>query len=157
MTNDLCPCGSKEPLKNCCGPLIQGEQKAASAERLMRSRFSAFYTANIPYLMRTLHPSKHDEHLHDDLTKSVKSTQWLSLRIIGTPSKDTQYAYVEFVAFYHDKHQPNTTHQLHEKSRFIHEEGKFYYLDGEFLPPIKLGRNDLCWCGSGAKVKKCSH
>jgi SEC-C motif-containing protein len=39
-----CPCGGGA-YGSCCRPLIAGEQLAATAEQLMRSRYSAFALA----------------------------------------------------------------------------------------------------------------
>jgi SEC-C motif-containing protein len=40
--NRPCPCGSAQPYAECCARLHRGEATAATAELLMRSRFSAF-------------------------------------------------------------------------------------------------------------------
>jgi SEC-C motif domain protein len=58
---------------------------------------------------------------------------------------------VEFAAFYKN----SKIEQLHENSKFIYENGQWYYLDGILLDPIKITRNEPCWCGSIKKYKKC--
>ena len=69
---------------------------------------------------------------------------------------------VEFCAFYSDI-EPKTGRlndrvmQLHENSTFIKIDDYWLYSQGKHLPEIKLGRNDLCYCGSGNKIKKCPH
>ncbi|MEX2294024.1 MAG: DUF167 family protein, partial [Acidimicrobiales bacterium] len=51
---DLCPCGSGNPLERCCGPIVGGDKPAPTAERLMRSRFTAFALADdAPWARRT--------------------------------------------------------------------------------------------------------
>ena len=45
-----CPCGSGIALDDCCGKWHQG-QPAPSAERLMRSRYSAYTLGLIDYLV----------------------------------------------------------------------------------------------------------
>src|SRR5690606_23454448 len=37
-----CPCTSGDLFDACCGPILAGERRAPTAERLMRSRFTAF-------------------------------------------------------------------------------------------------------------------
>ncbi len=117
----------------------------------MRSRYSAFCVGNAAYLCGTHHPSQHDGDI-SSLQSSINDTKWLGLIVVGAESKaDT--GTVEFSAFYEDG--KNHFSQLHEKSNFVREDNHWYYLDGELLPPLKLGRNDLCFCGSGKKVKRC--
>ena len=47
---DSCPCGDGQPYADCCQPLHEG-QPAASAGRLMRSRYSAYTLQLIDYLV----------------------------------------------------------------------------------------------------------
>ena len=130
----------------------------------MRSRYSAFHEGKIDYLIATLHPSKRQVTDRETLGRVVATTTWSGLRILavdgGTEGDET--GQVEFVAYYCEsgasKGQDGSTKQLHERSRFIKEDGRWFYLSGdqESLRPVpKLGRNDLCWCGSGKKSKKC--
>ncbi|WP_275423743.1 YchJ family protein, partial [Virgisporangium ochraceum] len=50
-----CPCGGG-PYAACCGP-AHGGAPAATAEALMRSRYSAFALGDADYLLRTWHPT----------------------------------------------------------------------------------------------------
>ena len=89
-------------------------------------------------------------YLPNDIPFNAEQTQWLGLKIINhKPSAKT--ATVEFIAFYQD----NPIGQLHEQSRFIQEDEQWYYTDGDILEPIKLSRNEACFCGSGKKLKRC--
>lgn len=151
--NSLCPCGSGQTYEQCCGLFISGAQFPETAEQLMRSRYTAFHNGNLPYLLETLHPSKHSEETRIQYQDSIENTQWQKLLILkterGTPAD--QDGYVEFAAFYEDE----IPGEIHEKSKFIRENGRWYYLLGRFLPLLKQGRNDPCLCGSGKKFKKC--
>jgi hypothetical protein len=51
-----CPCGSGRPYAACCGRLHGGEP-AATAEELMRSRYSAYVLGLEAYLLATWHAS----------------------------------------------------------------------------------------------------
>jgi SEC-C motif-containing protein len=145
-----CPCLSGEPYQACCGPFHNRQQQPQTALALMRSRYSAFCLADVDYLLDTLHPSKRQPDEREALQASISETQWLGLKIID--HKETaELAEVEFVAFYQDA----PVSQLHERSRFTREAGRWYYHDGLFLPAIKLGRNEPCFCGSGKKLKHC--
>ena len=57
MANRRCPCGTGLPYDECCGPLHAGATPAATAEQLMRSRYSAFAVGDAAYLLATWHPS----------------------------------------------------------------------------------------------------
>ena len=133
----------------------------------MRSRYSAFVTKNVDYLLAT-HWSTLPEHMHAAenaenivaLQYTMASTEWLGLMILNTgiDQKDTTKASVEFVAFYRD----NTTRenktpfaQLHEKSRFVLNNSQWFYTTGSIKEGIKMQRNNICFCGSNKKFKHC--
>lgn len=145
-----CPCLSEKQYKHCCQPLHNNSLLASSAEQLMRSRYSAFYLNNIDYLLRTLHPRKRQTDDDKTLKQTIEQTPWLGLKIIRHRQIGNS-ATVEYIAFYQD----NKIEQLHERSNFIKDNNKWFYLDGEFLDPIKLSRNEPCLCGSKNKFKKC--
>ncbi|WP_417550673.1 YchJ family protein [Methylophaga sp.] len=150
MKNQLCPCQSQSVYDECCGLLHQGKHVATNAEQLMRSRYSAFVLHNTSYLHATLHPSQRRPDDLLNLQQTMETTEWLGLTILEHTETDDQ-AEIDFIAFYVDK----PIGQLHERSRFTRQQGQWFYLDGEFLPPTKLGRNENCVCGSGKKLKRC--
>lgn len=149
-STSTCPCDSNKPYQSCCHTLHKGDLTANSAEQLMRSRYSAFVVGDIAYLIATLHPDKRQVDDEAILRQIIEQTHWLGLKIIRHKATGND-ATVEFVAFYQDE----PTGQLHERSHFIKENKQWFYVDGEMLSPIKLSRNDLCFCGSGKKIKKC--
>lgn len=142
-----CPCGSGKDYEECCAPLHGGERMAATAEALMRSRFTAFVMKNADYLASTWHLST----CPDGLDLSNDETRWQRLIIVASEQGNhgDSVGKVEFVAFFDGG-------QLHERSRFVRDEGRWIYVDGEILPPLaQVGRNEPCLCGSGRKFKKC--
>ncbi|MCP4020981.1 MAG: YchJ family protein [Desulfobacteraceae bacterium] len=151
MQKNNCYCQSNKPFQSCCKPFLSGASKPGTPEQLMRSRFSAFCTKNIDYLIATHHPSKRQTNERGTLLQTIKDTQWLGLKIITAQKPNTDQGHVEFAAFY----KAGDIGQLHEKSRFILEKHQWYYLDGEILEPVKIRRNEPCWCGSLKKFKKC--
>ncbi|MEX1199954.1 MAG: YchJ family protein [Methylophaga sp.] len=150
MTAPNCPCGQTHTYESCCQPLHLGKQFAPDATSLMRSRYCAFVKQDIDYLINTLHPDKRRIDDRQTLQQTCQTTQWLGLQILKTRNHGLQ-AEVEFVAFYEDKPMG----QLHERSRFIYQDDQWFYLDGLFLPPVKLSRNAPCICGSDRKFKHC--
>lgn len=118
-----CPCGSGEVYGACCGPLHAGEP-APTAERLMRSRYTAFAIGDAAYLLASRHASTRPARM--DLDSDVR---WLHLAILdreaGGPFDAT--GVVEFVATYRDG---DGRGEQHERSRFVREGGHWFYVDG---------------------------
>ncbi|MEW2005559.1 YchJ family metal-binding protein [Microbacterium sp. NPDC079208] len=119
-----CPCASGDIFAACCGPLIDGAA-APTAERLMRSRYTAFVREDAPYLLRTWHPDTRPETIGFDT-----DLEWRRLvivdRVAGGPF-DT-VGVVEFEAFWR---QGGTRGSLHERSRFVREDRTWFYVEGD--------------------------
>jgi SEC-C motif-containing protein len=155
-----CPCGSGRNYSECCEPLHNGAQAAASAEALMRSRYSAYVKGQIGYLGESLHPDHRDDYDEQATRRWAQKAEWTGLEVRSTEAGSSEdEAVVEFVANYRENGKP---HRHHEFGHFVRNEGRWYYLDGS--PPKletvvndgpKVGRNDPCPCGSGKKYKKC--
>jgi SEC-C motif domain protein len=122
-----CMCLSGEQYRMCCGRFHSGTAEAATAEQLMRSRYSAFALRDESYLLRTWHPSEAPKHL--DLDPEM---EWRRLDIVSTDRGgplDVQGT-VEFKAYFR---QGGDRGVLHEVSRFVREHGRWFYLDGKIL------------------------
>lgn len=120
-----CPCGSTRPYDACCQPLHQGTA-AASAEALMRSRYSAYVLGLEDYLLATWHVNTRPTAL--DL-KAEPRAKWLRLEVKRHEPLGNDEARVEFIARYK---VGGRAHRLHETSRFQRIDGRWYYLDGQF-------------------------
>ncbi len=120
----------------------------------MRSRYTAFCVSNAEYLEATHHPAQREPHERQALEASFEGTDWLGLKVLHVNETRMQEGIgsVEFAAFYKNQ---NGVGQLHEVSEFVLESGQWFYVQGQSLEPIKIGRNDPCWCSSGKKYKKC--
>lgn len=156
---EQCPCGSGASLGACCGPIIGGTP-AATAEALMRSRYTAYVIEEIDHIART-HSSEDSETFDQAEAESLaRSAEWLGLEIQATSGggEADETGTVEFATRYKKDGQ---LHVHHEKSEFRREDGKWVYVDGEMNPKgaprrvDKVGRNEPCPCGSGKKYKKC--
>lgn len=122
----LCYCCSNIPFENCCEPYLSGEAKPATAETLMRSRYSAYCTQAADYLLATTHISTRKFHNKKDiLAWSVQNT-WLKLEVVKTTE-----TIVEFKAYFMDSSLQSHCH--HEKSTFKKEGEQWYYVDGKFF------------------------
>ena len=122
MSAEACPCGSERAYAACCEPLHRGAP-AATAEALMRSRYSAYVRGDRDYLLRSWHASTRPAQLETDA-----ATRWLGLSV-KRHRPDGARAEVEFVARY--RVGGGSAVRLHERSRFVHEDGHWHYLDGE--------------------------
>ena len=116
----------------------------------MRSRYAAFFHKNSDYLIATRDPDSREVNDRQALATTFDNTRWLGLVVIKTDDSQLEQGIgsVEFAAFYDGGH-------LHEKSLFVNREGRWYYCEGQMLPPLVWGRNQLCWCNSQKKYKKC--
>ncbi|MXS82977.1 YchJ family protein [Nitrosomonas oligotropha] len=122
-----CPCGSGKPFSSCCGRYLDQNETAATAENLMRSRYSAYTLMREDYLLATWHPSTRPASL--DLT-GQPAQQWLGLTVKRHEQTAADQAIVEFVARYKIN---GRAHRLHEISRFVRENDRWVYVDGEIL------------------------
>lgn len=150
-----CPCKSGKTYQTCCGPYHQGLKWPETAEKLMRSRYSAYVKVQVSWLIDSVHSSTRANHNPLAIQKWAKKVAWLNLEILRTERgmENDEEGFVEFRAWYVEKGKPLC---LQEYSRFLKEEGQWRYVDGEFPANTpKIGRNDPCPCGSGKKFKKC--
>ncbi|MFW1676784.1 YchJ family protein [Pontibacter sp. JAM-7] len=125
-----CPCGSTQPFNLCCEPLIGGKKNAATAEALMRSRYTAFSLGAIDYLIDTTAPEMRRPDDAAVLNEQTKATIWSSLRVVAKQAgeNDDTNGTVEFKASFT---AGDETGVLHETSRFRQDGGQWFYVDGD--------------------------
>ena len=121
----ICYCGNHLSFQECCEPYLKGLKKPATAEALMRSRYSAYATINVNYLIKTTHLSTRKKHSKKELLHFASTNNWTKLEIIETTENT-----VTFKAYYLDNHKLPQTH--FEKSTFVLETGTWFYVDGEY-------------------------
>ena len=120
-----CPCRKKSETVayvDCCGPFHSGLRAAATAEALMRSRYSAFALGKPDYLAATWHASTRPDHIGIEPERI-----WLQLRVVEARTEGDR-ATVEFIA---RSRLGGAGQALHEVSRFVREAGRWYYVDGK--------------------------
>ena len=121
----VCPCqihpsssAISSPLlyKDCCQPyheavyndaLYNGEVgkadgiKAETAERLMRTRYSAFVLIKPDYIVNTTRPAQQNLLDINAIESWAKETNWAGLEIVAhTPKLGKRHAQVEFKAYF---------------------------------------------------------
>jgi SEC-C motif-containing protein len=175
MSQSQCACGSGESFEKCCEPFLSGGILPQTAEKLMRSRYTAYTRGDIGYIKKTSAP----EALKDFDLKAAKewadSAEWKGLKILRTDKggEPDKKGTVEFVATYRQNGQGFEHHEVSEFRKT--DQGKWLFVEGESHTheegqghdhhhhPVqtvvreapKVGRNDPCPCGSGKKFKKC--
>lgn len=158
---EACPCGNEIKYEDCCGSFHSKKTTAPTAEKLMRSRYSAFVKNQIKYIGDTHIPGTSDFDEQEASDWATKST-WKKLEIVDTEKglESDEDGMVEFKAFYSDEQGKDFVH--HEVAKFQKVDGVWLYADGQVVGTgtlkrvgPKIGRNDPCPCGSGKKYKKC--
>jgi len=121
--DDRCPCLSGETYGACCLPFHSGDALAPTAERLMRSRYSAYVVGDAAYLQASWDPRTRPAALELD-----PAQRWYRLDILATARGgmlDTEGT-VEFVAGYRLGGEAG---RQHEVSRFIRSGRRWLYVD----------------------------
>jgi SEC-C motif-containing protein len=115
-----CPCGRGLPYEECCGPAHEGNAPA-TAEALMRSRYSAFALDLDAYVLASWHPTTRPPTLRPD-----PHLRWVGLDVIesdGGGMFDAE-GVVEFRAHYRDHGKSG---DMVERSRFVRHDGQWVY------------------------------
>ncbi len=167
----LCPCRVSPslvflttpiPYSDCCRPYHDtfdkndDDVKAESAERLMRTRYSAFVLVKSDYIVKTTVPAQQALLDIKAIEKWARETNWAGLEIVEhTPKLSKRHAQVEFKAFYTESKEQLDGQQAahHELSTFVKVDGLWYFLDPTV--EMNISQKQLCICGSGEKFKRC--
>jgi len=129
-----CPCGGgprRLAYGACCGPLHRGEQRACTAEQLMRSRYSAFALGEVEHLLRTQPSAQPEAERRQALRASCRQLRWQRLEILAVEAGGPHdlSGTVTFRAHYR---QGGGRGVLQERSRFGRRgdapEGEWLYL-----------------------------
>lgn len=127
-----CPCKSNKLYSVCCQPLLEGKETAETAEKLMRSRYTAFTHANVDYLMKTHHVTTRPLKEKNQIKKWAASVQWLGLQVLRTEAgtETDSDGIVEFKAMYQENGKLSF---IHEVSKFVKEHGVWFYVNGKHV------------------------
>lgn len=155
--SDACPCGSGKPFAACCAPVIEGTRLAATAEELMRARFTAHATHAFQFLHESFRGTASKPYVPEEGQPGV---EWKRLDVHShETTENPDRSFVDFTAYGTERGQ-EVVHQ--ERAEFLRTNGSWLYTREVRLgpPPVKasspkVGRNDPCPCGSGKKYKHC--
>jgi len=111
---------------DCCARWHAGPQRllAPDAERLMRSRYSAYVLGLHEYLLDSWHPRTRPASIAPD----PPGLRWLGLDVREHVRLDADHATVEFVA---RSKLAGRASRMHETSRFERVDGRWLYVDGD--------------------------
>ena len=125
MAPRRCPCGSGLTYAEDCGRLHDGTAAAATAEQLMRSRYSAFVVGDAAYLLATWDPATRPRTLELD-----PDVRWTGLEVAATSGGGLLDAEgtVTFRAY---SRAGGGEHAQAERSRFRRLHGRWVYVDGD--------------------------
>lgn len=176
-----CPCGSGENFSKCCESYLKANKNSdnkslpETAEKLMRSRYTAFTKVDVDYLKKTLAPESRGDFDSAATKKWAENAKWKGLKILsvqGGGSEDKKGT-VEFIATYETQGEILEHHEVAhfrkadsgswlfvEGDSHTHKEGEGHQHQHKRPQTMirespKTGRNDPCICGSGKKYKKC--
>jgi SEC-C motif domain protein len=125
---NACPCYSGKPYADCCQPLHDG-LAAPDAERLMRSRYSAYALKLPDYILHTWHADTRPATLTQEDLIGIK---WLKLQVLSHTPVDADTALVKFVASFQSGQQKKE--QLTEHGQFVRINDRWLYV-GEHPKP----------------------
>lgn len=157
MPTTACPCGLGD-YAQCCAPLHQGLHSAATAQQLMRSRYSAFALGEVDYIVDTTAIGQQVALNREAIRDWSQANQWLGLEIVSVNEQvDRQHAQVEFIAQFRartsQQGESATLQQHRELSTFVKHNARWYFLDPTLEQTWAM--KQACLCGSGKKFKHC--
>lgn len=132
-----CPCGADAPFATHCEPLLDGEA-AATAEALMRSRYTAYELLQrgdsraADHLWRTWHPRTRPERVEPS-----PGLRWTGLSVTATVggAQDDLDGRVHFRASWETGEGDTYQSGAHaEASSFVRRGGRWVYVSGDDLP-----------------------
>jgi SEC-C motif-containing protein len=117
-----CPCGLEASYADCCGRFHSGVAWAPTAERLMRSRYSAFVVQDGEYLLLTSHSATRPTQVGFD---ADQHWTWLDVLAVTGGGVLEPTGTVEFRAHYTRRGEPGSQYEV---SRFARESGHWVYV-----------------------------
>jgi SEC-C motif-containing protein len=147
-----CPCGGGA-FSACCAPALDGARAPATAEALMRSRYTAYALGEADYIVATEKPAP----ARASIAATMRTTRFLRLEVLESRGGPGDVEGLVHFRAYSDRGA------LDERSRFARDTaGRWVYRArapeaAAALSPgrAKVGRNEPCPCGSGKKAKRC--
>lgn len=124
-----CRCHSGRPFDACCGPFLSGAAAPATAEQLMRSRYTAYVEGAVDYLLSTTVADRRAAIDRAHLVDYCNGLRGLGLLILAAEQggPDDVTGTVTFEATLRVRGRKFVQR---ERSRFVRERGRWVYEGG---------------------------
>jgi len=125
-----CPCGLGATYDECCGKYHKQDAFPATAEALMRSRYSAYAMKNANYILQTALVADNKSAIEE----WMRRVKFVKLEIVRTQRGKAldKKGIVEFKAWFEDE---GKTEVLHEVSAFVKRKGRWFYDESNSFTP----------------------
>lgn len=131
MLDQVCYCCSGKMFEVCCKPFIDGVRLPETAEQLMRSRYTAYATSAVEYIIQTTHISTRNAYNAKAIREWAETSQWIKLEVLKTVKGTAAdlNGKVEFKAYFKDLSNVENIH--YEYSHFMKEKGIWFFVEGK--------------------------
>jgi len=125
-----CPCGSGQLFEQCCELYIRDEKLPPSPEALMRSRYTAYYTKQVDYIVKTNAGPAGKGFDVPSVMQWLDNIEWIDLKVVDAMPVQAGDAvgFVEFIARFRERGDIQSIHEISE-FRFIDD--RWFYFDGK--------------------------
>lgn len=115
-----CYCDSELSFADCCEPYLRELADPPTPVALMRSRYCAFATGNVEYLLATW-----DEAFRPNKLTIDPEQKWIGLKVLDHGEHEPgKLGWVHFVARYK---AAGKGYRVEERSLFLVRKGRWYY------------------------------
>ena len=77
-----CPCTSGKEFADCCEPILTQAEQAKTAEQLMRSRYTAYATGNVDWVVESQSPDGRKFVDRDATEAWSKRAEWHRMEVL---------------------------------------------------------------------------
>lgn len=125
-----CYCGRTETFEKCCGKFIKGLETPKNAEELMRSRYAAYCTVSMDYIVATTDLQVRFDFDHKANEEWARNSKFHKLEILKAEEAGTK-SIVEFKAYFN---LDSSEHIHHEISTFRKTNGTWFFRAARVIP-----------------------
>jgi SEC-C motif-containing protein len=127
---NFCPCGSSKLFMDCCAKYISGGKWPETAEKLMRSRYSAYVKNELEYIQSTMSDQALEDFSIESAKEWLSGLKWQGLQVLKAYSdpENPARAYVKFSAIYKSQ---GRRYEIRELSEFIKKDDRWFYVGGQ--------------------------
>jgi SEC-C motif-containing protein len=129
MKDQSCPCGSNAKFAECCSEILRGTKVALTPEALMRSRYTAYVTKNVDYLIATTDPQVRMDTDHQANAQWAEQAKFEKLEVLNSSMQNNKGT-VEFRVYFEIDGAREVHHEL---SKFRRQGLQWFFRDGKIV------------------------